>query len=54
MASTTTGQNICEEVIKLMKKFGIDSSKLVGIITSGAQLMVGKKMNLSKDFWLLL
>ena len=42
MQSTTTGQNICEEVTKLMNKFEIDSSKLVGITTDGAPSMVGK------------
>ena len=54
MESIATGQNICEDVIKLMKKFGIDSSKLVGITTSGEPSMVGKKINLSKNFWMLL
>ena len=42
MKSTTTGQNICEEVIKSIKKFGIDSSKLLGIATNGAPSVVGK------------
>ena len=40
MKATTTGQNICEEVIKMMKKFEIDTSKLVGITTDGAPSMV--------------
>ena len=50
MASTSTGQNICEEVIKLMKKFEIDSSKLVGITTNGAPSMVGKNNEFVKRF----
>ena len=41
MQSTITGQNICEEVTKLMNKFEIDSSKLVDITTDGAPSMVG-------------
>uniref|UniRef100_H2Z350 SPIN-DOC-like zinc-finger domain-containing protein n=1 Tax=Ciona savignyi TaxID=51511 RepID=H2Z350_CIOSA len=41
MHSTTTGQNICEEVTKLMNKFEIDSSKLVGITTDGAPTING-------------
>ena len=50
MESTTIGQNICEEIVKLMKKFGIDSSKLVGITTNGAPSMVGKNNKLVKRF----
>ena len=50
MASTSTGQNICEEVIKLIKKFEIDSSKLVGITTNGAPSMVGKNNKFVKRF----
>lgn len=50
MKSTTTGQDICEDVIKLMKKFEIDSSKLVGITTDGAPSMVGKYNGFVKRF----
>ena len=50
MESTTTGQNICEEVIKLMKKFGIVSSKLVDMTTNGAPSMVGKNNEFVKRF----
>ena len=50
MQSTTTGQNICEEVTKLMNKFEIDSSKLVGITTDGAPSMVGKNNGFVKRF----
>uniref|UniRef100_H2ZD91 Uncharacterized protein n=1 Tax=Ciona savignyi TaxID=51511 RepID=H2ZD91_CIOSA len=50
MHSTTTGQNICEEVTKLMNKFEIDSSKLVGITTDGAPSMVGKNNGFVKRF----
>ena len=50
MESTTTGQNICKEVIKLMKKFGIDYSKLVDITTNGAPSMVGKNNEFLKRF----
>ena len=50
MQSTTTGQNICEEVTKMMNKFEIDSSKLVGITTDGAASMVGKNNGFVKRF----
>ena len=52
MQSLTTGQNICEEVglTKLMNKFEIDSSKLVGITTEGAPPMVGKSNGFVKRF----
>ena len=50
MKATTTGQNICEEVIKMMKKFEIDTSKLVGITTDGAPSMVGKNNGFAKRF----
>ena len=47
---STTGQNICEEVTKLMNKFEIDSSKLVGITADGAPSMVGKNNGFVKRF----
>ena len=50
MKATTTGQNICEEVIKMMKKFEIDTSKLVGITTDAAPSMVGKNNGFVKRF----
>ena len=50
MKATTTGQNICEEMIKMMKKFEIDTSKLVGITTDGAPSMVGKNNGFVKRF----
>ena len=50
MQSTTTGQNICEEVTKLMNKFEIDSSKLIGVTTDGAPSMVGKNNGFVKRF----
>ena len=50
MQSTTTGQNICEEVTKMMNKFEIDSSKLLGITTDGAPSMVGKQWICQKIF----
>ena len=48
---STAGQNICEEVIKLMKKLEIDSSELFGITTDGAPSMVGKNNGFVKRFW---
>ena len=50
MIAITTGQNICKEVIKMMKKFEIDTSKLVGITTNGAPSMVGKNNGFVKRF----
>ena len=46
MESTTTGQNICEALIKLMKNL----EKLVGITTNGAPSMVGKNNKFFKRF----
>ena len=48
--STTTGQNIFEEVMKLMKKFEADYSDLVGITTDGARSMVGENNRFFKRF----
>ena len=42
MASTTLGENICEKV-ELIKKFEIDSSKLVGITT--VSILLVRKAN---------
>ena len=51
MKSTATGQNICEEVVKLMKKFEMDFCKLVGITTDGAPSMMGKNNGFVKRFF---
>ena len=41
MSSTTTGQDISSEVIKLIEKFELDPQKLRGLTTDGARNMTG-------------
>ena len=41
MSSTTTGQDISSEVIKLIEKFELDPQKLHGLTTDGARNMTG-------------
>ena len=40
--STTTGQDICEQVLKVVKKFELNPAKLCGVTTDGAPSMIGK------------
>ena len=42
LSSTTTGQDICEQVLKVVKKFERDPPKLRGVTTDGAPFMTGR------------
>ena len=42
MKSTTTGENIAQEVLKIAQKFRLDPKKMSGLTTDGAPAMVGK------------
>jgi len=48
MKSTTTGENIAQEVLKVVEKFWLDPKKMFGLTTDGAPVMV---MDLSRSFW---
>jgi len=50
MSSTTTGQDISEQVLKLMEKFQLDPSKLCGLTTDGAPSMTGRTNGFAKKF----
>ncbi|XP_067929495.1 general transcription factor II-I repeat domain-containing protein 2A-like [Watersipora subatra] len=50
MSSTTTGQDICDQVVKLMDKFELDPSRLAGLTTDGAPSMAGKINGFTKKF----
>ena len=54
MPSTTTGQDISEQVLKLVRKYQLDPAKLCGLTTDGAPPMTGKKMDLQRNFWIAL
>ena len=47
MTSTTTGQDISSEVVKLMNKYHLDPLKLRGLTTDGAPAMTGKNNGFS-------
>ena len=42
MMSTTTGEDLTLEILKMTKKFQLDPKKLSGLTTDGAPAMVGK------------
>ena len=42
LSSTTTGQNICEHVIRVVGKFELNPAKLCGLTTDGAPSMTGR------------
>ena len=50
MSSTTTGQDVSDEVLKLMDKFNLDPAKLCGLTTDGAPSMTGKNNGFTKKF----
>ncbi|XP_068217891.1 general transcription factor II-I repeat domain-containing protein 2A-like [Palaemon carinicauda] len=43
MKGTTTGQNVFDELEKLLARFGLDYTNLVSIATDGAPAMSGQK-----------
>ena len=48
--STTTGQDICEQVLKVVKKFKLNHAKLCGVTTDGAPSMTGKTNGFITNF----
>ena len=50
MKSTTTGEDITKEVLKVSEKFRLDPKKLSGLTMDGAPAMVGKHKGFYKNF----
>ena len=50
MESTTTGENIAQEVLKIVQKFRLDPKKMSGLTTDGAPAMVRKHNGFTKKF----
>ena len=50
MKSTTTGDDLTLEVLKMTKKFQLNPKKLSGLTTDGAPAMVGKHKGFCKTF----
>ena len=50
MKSTTTGEDITKEVLRVSEKFWLDPKKLSGLRTDGAPAMVGKHKGFCKNF----
>ena len=50
MKSSTTGEDITKEVLKMSEKFRLDPKKLSGLTTDGAPAMVGKHKEFCKNF----
>ena len=48
LSSTTTEQNICEQVLKIVEKFEQNTSKLCGVTTDGAPPMKGRTNGFTK------
>ena len=48
--STTTGQDICEHMIRVVEKFELNSAKLCGLTTDGAPSMTGRTNRFAKKF----
>ena len=50
ISSTNTGQDICEQVLKVVKKFELNPAKLCGVTTDGAPFMTGKTNGFITNF----
>ena len=50
LSSTTTGQDICEQVLKVVEKFELNPAKLCGVTTDGAPSMTGRINGFTKKF----
>ncbi|XP_067931084.1 general transcription factor II-I repeat domain-containing protein 2B-like [Watersipora subatra] len=50
MSSTTTAQDICDQVVKLMDKFELNPSRLAGLTTDGVPSMTGKINGFTNKF----
>ena len=49
-SSTTTGQDICEQALKVVEKFELNTAKLCGVTTDGAPFMIGRSNGFTKNF----
>ena len=50
LSSTTTGKDICEQVLKVVEKFELNLAKLCGVIEHGAPSMTDRTNGFSKNF----
>ena len=50
LSSTTTGEDTCEQVLKVMEKFELNPAKLCGVTTDGAPSMTGEINGLTTKF----
>ena len=50
LSSTTTGQDICEQVLKVVQKFKLNTAKLCGVTTDSAPSMTGRTNGFTKKF----
>ena len=50
LSSTTTGQDICEQALKVVEKFELNAAKLCGVTTDGAPSMTDKSNGFTKKF----
>ena len=50
LSSNTTGQDICEQALKFVKMFELNTAKLCGVTTDGASSMTGRKNGFTKKF----
>ena len=50
LSSTTTGEDICGHVIRVVEKFELNPAKLCGLTTDGAPSMTGRTNGFTKTF----
>ena len=50
LSSTTTGQDICKQVLKVVKKFELNPAKLCAVTTDGAPSMTSKTNGFITNF----
>ena len=50
LSSTTTGQDICEQALKVVEKFELNTAKLCGVTTDGDPSMTGRTNGFTKNF----
>ena len=50
LSSTTTGKDICEQVLKVVKNFELNLAKLCSVIAHGALSMTDRKNGFSKNY----
>ena len=50
LSSTATGQDICEQALKIVEMFELNTVKLCGVTTDGAPSMTGRTNGFTKKF----